>query len=47
MHDLGSLPAPVPMQVDDDKLRSVLGITSINLVPGQQRLAIVDTPLQG
>jgi 3',5'-cyclic AMP phosphodiesterase CpdA len=43
----GSLPAPVPMQVDDDKLRSVLGITSINLVPGQQRLAIVDTPLQG
>jgi 3',5'-cyclic AMP phosphodiesterase CpdA len=43
----GSLPAPVPMQVDDDKVRSVLGITSINLVPGQQRLAIVDTPLQG
>jgi 3',5'-cyclic-AMP phosphodiesterase len=42
----GSLPAPVPIKVDDDKLRTVLGITSINPVPGQQRLAIVDTPLQ-
>jgi 3',5'-cyclic AMP phosphodiesterase CpdA len=42
----GSLPAPVPIKVDDDKLRTVLGITSINLVPGQQRRPIVDTPLQ-
>ena len=43
----GSAPSPGPMKVDDDKLRSVLGIASINFMPGQQRLAIVDTPLQG
>jgi 3',5'-cyclic AMP phosphodiesterase CpdA len=43
----GSAPSPGPMKVDDDKLRSVLGIASVNFMPGQQRLAIVDTPLQG
>jgi 3',5'-cyclic AMP phosphodiesterase CpdA len=43
----GSAPSPGPMKVDDDKLRTVLGIASINFVPGTQRLAIVDTPLQG
>jgi 3',5'-cyclic AMP phosphodiesterase CpdA len=43
----GAAPSPGPMKVDDDKLRSVLGIASINFVQGQQRLAIVDTPLQG
>jgi 3',5'-cyclic AMP phosphodiesterase CpdA len=43
----GSAPSPGPMKVDDDKLRSVLGIASINFMPGQQRLAIVDSPLQG
>jgi 3',5'-cyclic AMP phosphodiesterase CpdA len=43
----GSAPSPGPMKVDDDKLRSVLGIASINVVQGQQRLAIIDTPLQG
>jgi 3',5'-cyclic AMP phosphodiesterase CpdA len=43
----GTAPSPGPMKVDDDKLRSVLGIASINFMPGQQRLAIVDTPLQG
>jgi 3',5'-cyclic AMP phosphodiesterase CpdA len=42
----GSAPAPGPMKVDDDKLRTVLGIASINFMPGQQRLAIVDTPLK-
>jgi 3',5'-cyclic AMP phosphodiesterase CpdA len=40
-------PSPGPMKVEDAKLRSVLGIASINFMPGQQRLAIVDTPLQG
>ncbi len=35
------------MKVADDKLRSVLGIASINFKPGKQRLAIIDTPLQG
>ena len=43
----GSAPSPGPMKVDDDKLRSVLGIASINVVRGQQKLAIIDTPLQG
>jgi 3',5'-cyclic AMP phosphodiesterase CpdA len=43
----GTAPAPGPMKVDDDKLRSVLGIASINVVQGQQRLAIIDSPLQG
>jgi 3',5'-cyclic AMP phosphodiesterase CpdA len=43
----GAAPSPGPMKVDDDKLRSVLGIARVNFMPGQQRLAIVDTPLQG
>jgi 3',5'-cyclic AMP phosphodiesterase CpdA len=43
----GAAPSPGPMKVEDAKLRSVLGIASINFMPGQQRLAIVDTPLQG
>jgi 3',5'-cyclic AMP phosphodiesterase CpdA len=43
----GSAPSPGPMKVEDSKLRSVLGIASVNFMPGQQRLAIVDTPLQG
>jgi 3',5'-cyclic AMP phosphodiesterase CpdA len=43
----GSAPSPGPMKVDDAKLRTVLGTASINFMPGQQRLAIVDTPLQG
>jgi 3',5'-cyclic AMP phosphodiesterase CpdA len=43
----GAAPSPGPMKVDDDKLRSVLGIASIKVVPGNQRLAIIDTPLQG
>jgi 3',5'-cyclic AMP phosphodiesterase CpdA len=43
----GSAPAPGPMKVEDSKLRSVLGIASVNFMPGQQRLAIIDSPLQG
>src|SRR5579883_21903 len=43
----GSASSPGPMKVDDDKLRSVLGTASINYVPGRQRLAIIDAPLQG
>jgi 3',5'-cyclic AMP phosphodiesterase CpdA len=43
----GAAPSPGPMKVDDDKLRSVLGIANITFMPGQQRLAIIDTPLQG
>ena len=43
----GSAPSPGPVKVPDDKLRSLLGITEVNFVRGQQRLAIIDKPLQG
>ena len=43
----GAAPSPGPMKVDDDKLRTVLGIANITFMPGQQRLAIVDPPLKG
>jgi len=43
----GTAPSPGPMKVEDKRLRSVLGIATITFAPGQQRLAIVDTPLQG
>jgi 3',5'-cyclic AMP phosphodiesterase CpdA len=43
----GSAPSPGPMKVADDKLRSFLGIASINFQQGKERLAIIDTPLAG
>ncbi len=43
----GAAPSPGPMKVADDKLRGLLGVASINFKPGDQRLAIIDTPLQG
>ena len=43
----GSAPSPGPMKVPDDKLRSVLGIANVTFKRGDQRLAIVDSPLQG
>jgi 3',5'-cyclic AMP phosphodiesterase CpdA len=43
----GTAPSPGPMKVPDEKLRSLLGITDINFVRGQQRLAVIDKPLQG
>jgi 3',5'-cyclic AMP phosphodiesterase CpdA len=43
----GTAPSPSPMKVADDKLRSLLGITEVNFVPGQKRLALIDKPLQG
>ena len=43
----GAAPSPGPMKVPDDKLRSLLGTTEVNFVRGQQRLAIIDKPLQG
>ncbi len=42
----GSAPAPGPKKVPADKLRTVLGTASITFKPGEQRLAIVDAPLQ-
>ena len=43
----GAAPSPGPMKVAADKLRSVLGVTDVTFRRGQQRLAIVDEPLQG
>jgi len=42
----GAAPSPGPMKVADDKLRTMLGITNVTFRRGQQRLAIIDTPLQ-
>jgi Icc protein len=41
----GTAPSPGPMKVPDDKLRSVLGITSIAVRQGTQPLAIIDNDL--
>jgi hypothetical protein len=43
----GSAPSPGPMKVADDKLRGLLGIASVTFRQGEQRLAIIDEPLQG
>src|SRR6201993_4480067 len=43
----GTAPSPGPMKVPDDKLRTLLGITDVNFVRGQQRLAVIDKPLLG
>lgn len=43
----GTAPSPGPMKVADDKLRGLLGIASIIFKPGDERLAIIDIPLQG
>ena len=42
----GSAPSPGPMKVPDEKLRTMLGTASIAFKPGEQRLAIIDTPLK-
>jgi Icc protein len=41
----GSAPSAGPMTVPGDRLRHVLGVTSVNFIAGNQHLAIVDTPL--
>jgi hypothetical protein len=43
----GTAHSPGPLKVADEKLRSLLGIATVNFKQGDQRLAIVDTPLQG
>ncbi len=43
----GTAPSPGPMKVADDKLRTLLGTATINFQRGNERLAIIDTPLQG
>src|SRR5213595_3900614 len=39
----GTAPKPGPMKVPAEKLRSVLGITSVNYVEGKSTLAVVDS----
>jgi hypothetical protein len=34
-----------PMVVPAERLRTLLGVCSVNFVPGQDRLAVVDEPL--
>jgi len=41
----GAAPAPGPLKVPADKLRSYLGVREVTYVQGQQPLAIVDKPL--
>jgi len=41
----GMAPKPGPMKVPAEKLRSVLGVTSVNYVEGKRTLAVIDTPL--
>ena len=41
----GSAPSPGPMKVPAEKLRSVLGLTSVNYVEHNHTLAITDIPL--
>jgi hypothetical protein len=41
----GAAPAPGPLKVPADKLRSSLGVREVNYVQGLERLAIVDKPL--
>ena len=41
----GTAPSPGPMLVPAEKLRSVLGITSVTFTQGKEALAITDTAL--
>jgi 3',5'-cyclic AMP phosphodiesterase CpdA len=43
----GAAPSPGPMKVEDARLRTMLGVASINFKQNNQPLAIIDTPLQG
>ena len=43
----GAAPSPGPMKVPAEKLRSYLGLTSVNFVPGDKALAVVDSTLAG
>jgi Icc protein len=43
----GTAPAPGPMKVEPDRLKSVLGVTDVTFVPGRSALAVVDATLSG
>ncbi len=41
----GKAPSPGPMKVPAEKLRTLLGLTNVNFVPGNEALAVVDSTL--
>jgi len=41
----GTAPSPGPMTVPAEKLRSMLGLTSVNYVQGKNALAMVESTL--
>jgi len=41
----GTAPKPGPMKVPAEKLRSVLGVTTVNYLEGRSSLAVIDSPL--
>jgi plastocyanin len=43
----GTAPAPGPMKVDAERLKSVLGIANVTFIPGRSTLAIADATLSG
>src|SRR4029077_20395605 len=43
----GTAPAPGPMKVDSETLKSVLGITNVTFIPGRSALAVVDATRSG
>jgi len=43
----GTAPSPGPMKVPDGELRKMLGIADVTFKQNEQRLAIIDSPLQG
>src|SRR5437667_3753574 len=43
----GTAPAPGPMKVEPDRLKSVLGVTDVTFIPGRSTLAVVHATLSG
>ena len=43
----GTAPAPGPLKVEPERLRSVLGVADVTYVAGHHSLAVVDTTLSG
>jgi hypothetical protein len=43
----GTAPSPGPMVVPADKLRGLLGLSSVSVVQGNKPLAFVDSTLAG
>jgi plastocyanin len=41
----GTAPSPGPLTVEPGRLRSLLGITTVDFVRGREGLAVVDSPL--